>query len=281
MDDLKIIAAYCIIDETMRQLGHRSHYHARVSDAEVLSVAVVSAMYFHNNHERALFVMKALHYITQPLSTSRFSRRLHALADWLECITELLGELFAAGEVFIIDSMPLPVCKRVRACRCRKINAAAAAGRHYFGRCAAKKWSFFGWRLHLICTPQGVPVRFAMLPAAWHDLTPIYELSFGLAKGSNLYGDKGYVSRAVKRNLRPTVSREKRDGVHLIAWHKANMAPNSFEERNGLREYRHSIETVNSQLEKMGIQSLHARTNAGFSIKVLASLLALACINLC
>ena len=34
-----------------------------------------------------------------------------------------------------------------------------------------------------------------------------------------------------------------------------------------LRAYRHTIETVNSQLEKMGIERLDARTNAGFELK--------------
>lgn len=280
MDDTNIITAFCIIEDTMRQLGHRSHYHAGISDAEVLTVAVVAAMYFHSNHERTLFVMKSMSYITKPISTSRFSRRLHALAEWFEYITELVGQLFTQGEAFIIDSMPVPVCKRVRAFRCRKINARHPDGRHFFGRCAPKKWLFFGWRLHLICTPSGVPVRFQLLPGAWHDLTPIYELTFGLPKGASVYADKGYVSAPVKRALRPTVQRDKRDGIHLIAWHKANMKPNTFEEWCGLRRYRQGIETVNSQLEKMGIQSLHARTDTGFAIKVLACLCALTCINL-
>jgi hypothetical protein len=280
MDDTKIITAYCIIDDTMRGLGHRTHYHAGITDPEVLTVAVVAAMYFHSNHERTLFVMKALRYITKPISLSRFSRRLHALAEWLEYIAELVGQLFAQGEAFIIDSMPVPVCKRVRAFRCRKINAHHPDGRHFFGKCAAKGWRFFGWRLHLVCTPAGVPVRFQMLPASWHDLTPVYELTFGLPKGAHVYADKGYVSAAVKRALRPTISRDKREGVHLVAWHKSNMQPNTFEEWCGLRRYRHTIETVNSQLEKMGIQSLHARTTTGFALKVLACLLALTCINL-
>lgn len=35
------------------------------------------------------------------------------------------------------------------------------------------------------------------------------------------------------------------------------------------------IETVNSQLGKMGVQRIHARTNTGFALKVLASLIAL------
>ena len=277
MDDIKIITAYCIIEKTMQQLGHRNHKLAPVTDAEVLTVAVVASMYFHSNHERALCVMKGMRYITKPLSISRFSRRLHALCGWLEQIVELLGALFAQGEAFIIDSIPVPVCKSVRATRCRKINGALPSSRPYFGRCASKGWGFFGWRLHLICTPQGVPVAFQMLPASWHDLTPIYELTVGLPSGTFLYADKGYVSALVKRTLRPTLQRE---GVHLVAWHKKSMQPNTFQEWCGLKRYRHLIETTLSQLEKMGIQSLHATTNEGFSIKVLASLLALTCINL-
>jgi IS5 family transposase len=254
-----------------------------VTDAEILTLAVVSSMYFHNNHERTLFVMYHMHYLSKPLSTSRFSRRVHSLAQWLECITELVGQLLATGEAFIIDSLPVPVCQVARAHRCRKLN-----GEHhslaYFGWCSSKKWHFFGWRLHLICTPQGVPVRFQMLPASFHDLTPIYELTFGLPKGASVYADKGYISAQVKRALRPTVRRGRskysRDGVHLVARHKENMKSNTFEEWCGLREFRHTIESANSQLVSMGIQSLHARTDQGLAIKVLASLLALACINL-
>src|SRR5947209_19887544 len=200
-------------------------------------------MYFQNHHERALCVMKGMGYITKPISTSRFSRRVHALAaavaaaGWLEYILELLGALFAKGEAFIVDSMPVPVCKYVRAWRCRKINGSLPSARAYFGKCAAKKWRFFGWRLHLmhlICTPSGVPpsgvpVAFQMLPGSWHDLTPIYELTFGLPKGAAVYADKGYISALVKRTLRPTA---KREGVYLVAWHnwhKKNMKkPNTF-----------------------------------------------------
>ena len=279
MDDLKIITAYCIIADTMRCLGHNSHPLARVSDAEVLLVAVVASMYFQNNHERALFVMYHMHYLSKPISTSRFCRRVHALAGWLEYISELVGQLFSEGEAFIIDSLPLPVCKSVRAYRCRKLNGPYPYSRAYLGRCAAKKWSYFGWKLHLICTPQRVPVRFQMLPASFHDLTPIYELTFGLPDGASVFADKGYISASVKRALRPTTRRP--HGVKLVAQHRKSMQPNTFEEWCGMRLYRRqSIETANSQLVSMGIQQLHARTDQGFAIKVLASLLALACINL-
>jgi len=116
-------------------------------------------------------------YFSERISVSRFNRRLHALADWLVLIIETLGEIAATGDIYVIDSMPLPVCKRVRARRCRKVRGLA-----YCGYCAAKKEKFFGWRLHLICTLEGVPVSFAILPAGFHDLTPIHEKWFKAKK---------------------------------------------------------------------------------------------------
>ena len=57
------------------------------------------------------------------------------------------------------------------------------------------------------------------------------------------------------------------------------MAPNSQAAQAGLRPYRSPIETVNSQLESMGLQRLHARSNAGRELTLHASLLALTCAN--
>jgi hypothetical protein len=46
-----------------------------------------------------------------------------------------------------------------------------------------------------------------------------------------------------------------------------------------LHDHRHTIETVNSQCEKMGIERLYTRTKPGFELKVLASIIALSCTN--
>jgi hypothetical protein len=68
--------------------------------------------------------------------------------------------------------------------------------------------------------------------------------------------------------------------VRLIPIRRRNMQPHDWADEFDLKRYRKGIETVNSQLEKMGTQHLHARTNTGFEIKVHASLLALACSNI-
>jgi Transposase DDE domain len=268
MNDTLIVTIFVTIDEVMTLLGHRSHPQAGASDSEVLTVAVVAACQCQNHHERALCMMRALHYLSGDLSVSRFKRRVHALADWLPLLLDLLGEVLAKGEAFVIDSMPLPVCHRARAGRCRKVRGAV-----YCGYCAAKEEKIFGWRLHLIVTPTGVPVSFEVLPASYHDLTPVHELIERIPGGAWVYADKGYNSGDDEAMI------EGETGVRLVPIRKANMAPNSWEERIGLREHRKQIEVVNSQLAAWGIQRLHARTNAGFMLKVWASLVALLCVN--
>jgi hypothetical protein len=267
MDENYIVPVFVMLAEGLRALNYEDHSQAEVSGAEILFVAVMAAKYFHNQHDRALAVFIRIGDIGQ-VSVSRYNRRLHQLADWLPALIEILGEVFAQGEIFIVDSFPLPVCKRVRARRCRKVR-----GIEYCGYCAAKKEKFFGWRLHLICDTHGIPVSFDVLPAACQDLTPIHELSFNLPADSRLLADKAYLAQADST----TIAEE--TGVNLIAARRKNMSPLPWAEDWDLRHYRRRIETMYSQLEAMGLQHLHARTQAGFELKVFASLLALTFTN--
>jgi len=100
------------------------------------------------------------------ISVARVHRRLPQRADWMGWILEGLGEVVTTGDGFSIDSLPAPVCRRACARRWRTVR-----GRACCGSCAAKRETFFGWRVHLVCRPDGVPVRVQMLPAGMHDLT--------------------------------------------------------------------------------------------------------------
>jgi hypothetical protein len=268
MNDTYIVTVYVVIDDILKAHGFEDDCRARGTAAEILTVGVIAAKYFQNHHERALGIMTRLGYV-HGLSVSRFNRRLHALRDWLYSIVNVLTELFVEGEVFIIDSMPLPVCKRARASRCKKVR-----GKAYCGYCAAKKEKFFGWRLHLMCSAEGIPVSFDLLPAAEQDLTPVHELTFILPEGATVFGDKGYISDPDAAAIFLAC------GVRFVAIRRRNMAPNSWADEFDLRRYRKRIETVYSQLEAMGLQRLHARTNHGIDLKTWASLLALAFTNI-
>ncbi len=269
MDGHFIVTTFVIIDDFLKSLRHQTHCLATVTDAEVLTVAVIAAKSFGNNHKNALFWLQAAGFIPKNLDPSRFSRRLDKLADWLELLLETIGELYRTGKIYIIDSMPLPVCQRVRAMRCKKVR-----GKEFCGHCVAKKQKFFGYRLHLICDTQGMPVSFSVIAGGFHDLTPIHELTYGLPEEASVYGDKAFNAAADEASILEET------GVKLIPLRKKNMKEqNTLGEFWGIQRFRKRIETVYSQLEAMGIQRLRARTRAGFMNKTHASLLALAITN--
>ena len=102
---------------------------------------------------------------------------------------------------------------------------------------------------------------------------PVQELLADLPEGSLVVADKGYISQ--KDELMVYVNGQ----IRLIPKYRKNMRGNSQKDAALIRNHRSMIETVNSQLEKMGLQRLHARTNEGIALKVLASLTALTLTN--
>lgn len=116
-------------------------------------------------------------------------------------------------------------------------------------------------------------MAFDLLPASLHDLTPVHELTAGLAVGASVYADKAYTSAKDEASILDDT------GVRLVPQRRDTMRPNLWADKLAIREHRKRIETLNSRLEAMGVQRLRARTNAGLEIKVHASLLALVCLN--
>lgn len=268
MNDDYIVPVYVIVADILEAIAYADDSRAQVSSAEIITVAVVAAKYLQNHHERAVCLMVRLGYIPA-LSVSRFNRRLHALGELLSWVCQILSELSLTGQLFIIDAMPIPVCKPVRAGRCRKLQ-----GQAYDGYCYSKQEAYFGWQLHLVCDLRGIPVAFELLPARADELVPVQDLLATLPAGSTVLADKGYVS-ADHQVLAWAYGH-----VRLVARHRVNMPANDLADIALLDTYRPRIETVYSQLEKMGIQRLHARTNPGLALKILASLIALTFSNL-
>lgn len=127
MNATYIVTIYVVVDDVLKAIGHTDDSRSQVSSAEILTVAIVAAKYFQNHHERALCMLQQTGYLPK-LSVSRFNRRLHALQDVLLFIVSLLGEMMTTGNLFVIDAMPVPVCKRVRAQRCRKSSGRSISG---------------------------------------------------------------------------------------------------------------------------------------------------------
>ncbi len=110
MNATHIVTVYVVFDDVLKAIGHVDDSRAVISSAEIVSVAVVAAKFFHNHHERALCLLQQTGYVPS-LSVSWSNRRLHALQDVLLIIVSVPGEMMATGQVFVIDTMPIPGCK--------------------------------------------------------------------------------------------------------------------------------------------------------------------------
>jgi len=266
MDALYIVTVYVGLADSLPQIGYQDDRRCQVTAAEVLTVAVIAARYFQNHYERALYIMVERGDIPH-LSISRFNRRLHQLLGWLQRLARQVRQPIPSSGLCLIDAFPLPVCKRVRQHRCRKVR-----GEAFLGRIGAKKEWFFGYRLHWCCDAAGLPLAFTLRPARRHERSAVSRLLAHLPPGVTVVGDGAYVSR-------PRAAFWQQRGIRLVAKRYGRMSPNPPEER-ALLAQRQMIETVHSQLESMGLQRLRARTRPGFWLKVLCSLLALIFVHL-
>ncbi|HVF50687.1 MAG TPA: IS982 family transposase, partial [Pyrinomonadaceae bacterium] len=71
---------YCIIDDLLKASGHIEDVRAELSDAEVITTALVAARYFGGNIEHSRSFLRETGLMPRMLSRSRLNRRLHRVA---------------------------------------------------------------------------------------------------------------------------------------------------------------------------------------------------------
>ena len=72
MDD-KIIATFCLCDDLLKAIHHPEDPQGQMNDAEVMTTALVAALFFRGNHESARAMLKQHGYIPRMLSKSRLN----------------------------------------------------------------------------------------------------------------------------------------------------------------------------------------------------------------
>ena len=158
----KAIALYTIIDDLLKAIGHEQDPRAKMSDAEVITTMLIAAMEFAGNFQKGMDFMKESGLIPNMLSKSRFCRRAHALEELVNDLFLQIGMLLKEANIhmqYIIDSFPVPICDNIRISRCRIVT-----GEEFRGYIPSKRRYFYGVRIHMITTADGIPVEFVFLP---------------------------------------------------------------------------------------------------------------------
>jgi len=242
----------------------------KLSDAELLTLAVLQALLGYTSEAR--FVRYAHTHLTAlfPYIPARpgYNKRLRNSTDTMRHITAMLSRscLSYTDDVWLVDSTPVE-CGRSR----ETAKRSDLAGWATYGYCASHSRYFWGLRLHLITTPSGLPVAFA-LTGAKHDerdtVLDMIAMDPNLVRpGQILIADKGYRSAAFEAKLADV-------GITLIRPAYKTEKPRPLQ--RFLRPFRQIIESVNQTLKaQLDLERHGARKPDGVAARILQRLLAL------
>jgi hypothetical protein len=265
--DLQVIALYFFSDEILKARNFRDDPQVKMTTAEVITVALASALLFYGNQKRAAQYLKNHRFVLCALSESHFNRRLHRISpDVWQAIFSTLAEYFKhdnSSQEYIVDSFPILSCENMRIFRSRLYS-----GEEFRGYAASKKRFFYGVKAHILVTVKGQPVECILAPGAENDLSVFKRFDLNIPQHSTIYADRAYNSYAHEDFL-------KDNDLFLIAQRKVN----SKRHHDGCVRYlqevlRKRIETTFSQITMLFPRFIHAVTRKGFELKIYLFILA-------
>ncbi len=263
------VELYCIIDDLLKARGHLEDARRTLSDAEVLTTALVAAQFFGSNIEHARRFLQETGLMLQMLSRSRLNRRLHAVADLLHTLFHQLGQVLKEGALsskYLLDSFPVPVCDNIRISRSRIVR-----GEKFRGRLCSKRLYFYGVKVQVVTTEEGVPVEFAFLPGSASDVRGLDVLPLALPEGSQLFMDSGYT------DYRAEDAAAEVDGVEFAPSRKKTSKRGDDCWRSYYKQLmRKRIESIFSQIARLFPKHIHAVTLNGFLLKLSMFIIAFA-----
>ncbi|WP_262250012.1 IS982 family transposase [Parapedobacter soli] len=241
-----------------------------MSDLEVISLSL-TAEYLGVDSESDLF-RKLPSCLACKIERTVYNRRKRRLLPYLDVIRMKLAESFNEFEnMFIVDSMPLEICKIARSSRSR-ICKEELYSMPAKGYCASQKLYYYGYKLHAVCSLQGVFQSIDLTPANVHDIHYLDDISLQLSD-CTLLGDKGHLSTAIQLNLFETAN------IRLDTPKRVNQKGYKPQFRL-FRKSRKRIETLFSQLcDQFMVRRNYAKSFDGFKTRILTKITAMTIIQ--
>ena len=269
----KVIGIFCLIDDIMQRIEHKEDVRSSVSDSEVVTTAIVSAMYFGGNQFHAINFMRSMGFIPKMVEKSRFNRRLHKLGDLLYQLFSQVSKYFKEVRCdmhYIMDSFPVALCDNIRIQRSKIVS-----GKKWRGYTASMRRYFYGVKVQLLITGSGIPVEFHFTPGKQADVKALDKLLLDLPAESSVYADSAYTDYQREDDL------FQNKFIRLKTQRKSNSkridTPSQISEKLKMRK---RVETSISDIKKLFPRTIHAVTLNGFLIKLMLFIFALQLNNL-
>jgi hypothetical protein len=276
--DTLATALYVRVDDALRDHPDLAPWRPvvglqpKLTDAELVTVAVMQSLLGFTSETRWLrharrHLIGMFPYLP---AQSGYNKRLRKAAGLMQAMIRVLARECSSwsDDMWLIDSTPVE-CGRSR----ETTKRSDLVGWARYGYCASHSRFFWGLRLHLVCTPNGLPIMWSLANPKVDEreiARDMFEIDAALVAarpGQVLIADKGYASRELDMFLaehgttliRPTYKRDKpRPGQRF------------------LRPFRQIIESINDTLKgQLDLERHGGRTIAGVTSRVLQRLLAL------
>lgn len=242
----------------------------KMSDCEIVALAITgesigidSENYFwaklHNDHS---FDFPNL------IHRSNFNRRRKSLSPFILELNKFIANMLNENEdVYLVDSIPVPVCKLAREKRSKvcKENFKTAPDKGYS---AVNKSYYFGYKLHLVTSIKGVFHSMDITKASVHDIRYLSDIKHSGLNNCTLLADKGYLSKTHQLDLFTTCQ------VNLQTPKRANQKDWKKYPVVFMRT-RKRIETLFSQLcDQFMLKRNYAKSTLGLSVRILSKITA-------
>ncbi|WP_149182705.1 IS982 family transposase [Streptomyces sp. TRM49041] len=276
--DTLATALYVKTDDLLKASPHLAPWRPAVglapqlTDAELVTLAMMQAMLGFTSEARWLRHARGhlRHLFPYLPQQSGYNKRLRKAAALLRRVTRLLAADTSvwSDDVWIVDSTPVE-CGRSR----ETVKRSDLAGWAEYGYCASHSRFFWGLRLHLVCTLQGLPVAFVLTGAKADERETLLDLLAAEPHlvagrpGQTLIGDKNYFGRDFERELTQ---------LHIQLLRPARKGERQRPGGALFKPLRQVIESVNETFKgQLDLEQHRGRTTGGVIARVMQRILAL------
>jgi len=242
----------------------------KLKDIELIAMNL-TAEYMSIDSECQLFREISID-LKNKIERSVYNRRKRKLFFAMEFIRNELSNKFNEFEnYFVVDSMPLEVVKlsRSNSSKICKEEFYSAPNR---GFCASQNMHYYGYKIHAVCSIEGVFKSFDISKASVHDIHYLKNIKEQF-NNCVILGDKGYLSADYQLDLFESKQ------IKLEVPMRKNQY-NYKKQTYIFRKKRKRIETLFSQLcDQFMIRRNYAKSFQGFKTRILSKLTSLTVIQ--
>ncbi len=250
-------------------LAGKAGRKARFSDSEVMTLMLAAEYLPFASESQYLAYIRANHRALFPqlLSQSQFNRRARGLRYLVEQMRRdwLLDKGLGQANVYLLDTKPVPVLGYKRSKKRSDFLGSAD-----YGYCASRHLRYFGYKLVMISTVDGIPLCYE-LTAANTDDRQAAETVLDSINNVLVIADKGFLGADWQARI------QRETGNRILTPRRKNQKiqhdPDYERRLNRLRE---RIEGVFHELQNTGrnLERLLAKTVAGLATRLIAKITA-------